>query len=76
MASIGDIGSCDEWQTYLLRADGVGPLDAVDTWPGNFEAAGKLVTTRMTPRILSEWKTGGTKGPEEFVTLSRCNRKA
>jgi hypothetical protein len=67
-----DIGACNEWQTFLLRAEDVHQLDAVDTWPGNFEAPGKLVTTRMTPRIISQVgvEKAGSTGIEEFVTLS------
>jgi hypothetical protein len=67
---LNNIGSCNEWQTFLFRAESPGSLDAVDTWPLNFGGAGKLVTSRMTPRIIGGWIQGDAVAPEEFVTLS------
>jgi hypothetical protein len=70
MQVLNKIGSCNEWQTFLFRGAALGSLDAVDTWPLNFGGTGKLVTSRMTPRIIGGWRQGDTVAPEEFVTLS------
>lgn len=66
-AIFDDLGNCNEWRTFLLRAE-PGKLGAVDTWPSNYEEQGKLVTTRFTPRILDV--SEADDGAEEFIALT------
>ncbi|KAH8049718.1 protoporphyrinogen oxidase [Aureococcus anophagefferens] len=67
-AILGDLGRCNEWQTYLLRAEDPGDLMYVDTWPANYVQPGELATTRFTARFVDD--SEANDGPEEFVALA------
>ena len=67
-AILGDLGRCNEWQTYLLRAEDPGDLMYVDTWPANYARPSELATTRFTARFVDD--SEANDGPEEFVALA------
>ena len=65
---LGDLGRCNEWQTYLIEATDPGDLAYVDTWPPNYKVPGEVATTRFTSRFLDD--SEANDGPEEFVALA------